>query len=110
METIQVQVSTDLARRLRPHVHELPQILEWGLRQVEQKEAVPPARRAAEVQREEVLAALRSTGLVVELDPAIAARYQVLAAQPLRTPVQVEGQPLSELIIRERGPEWTNEP
>jgi hypothetical protein len=33
METIQMQVSPNLAQRLRSHYHELPQILEWRVLQ-----------------------------------------------------------------------------
>jgi len=42
MPTIQVQVSAELAERLRPYYHDLPQILEWGLHQVEQESGAPP--------------------------------------------------------------------
>jgi len=103
METIQIQVSSELARRLRPYQSELPRILEWGLRRVEgETEAESPPTRA------DVLAALRSTGIVVELDPAIAARYRAGSDQQGRIPVRVEGKPLSEMIIEERDRQWTD--
>jgi hypothetical protein len=100
MEIIQIQVSSELARRLRPYQGELPRILEWGLRHVEREteiESAPPPTRA------DVLAALRSTGILVELDPVIAARYRAGLDQQGCTPVRVEGKPLSEMIIEERG-------
>ena len=105
METIQIQVSSELARRLRPHQRELPRILEWGLRRVEREteaETAPPPTRA------DVLAALRSTGILIELDPAIAARYRAGSNQQGRIPVRVEGKPLSEMIIEERDQQWAN--
>jgi hypothetical protein len=55
-----------------------------------------------------VLAALRSTGILVELDPTIAARYRASLDQQERTPVRVEGKPLSEMIIEERDQQWAN--
>lgn len=103
METIQIEVSSELARRLRPYQRELPRILEWGLRHVEVKTETEPAPTRADV-----LAALRSTGILVELDPAIAARYRAGLDQQGHIPVQVEGKPLSEMIIEERDRQWTN--
>jgi nucleotide-binding universal stress UspA family protein len=103
METIQIEVSSELARRLRPYQTELPRILEWGLRHVEVETGAEPAPTRADV-----LAALRSTGILVELDPAIAARYRAGSDQQGRIPVQVEGKPLSEMIIEERDRQWTN--
>ena len=104
-ETIQIQVPSELARRLRPYQRELPRILEWGLRRVEREtEAGAPSSPT----RTDVLAALRSTGILVELDPAIAARYRGGSNQQARIPVRVEGKPLSEMIIEERDRQWTD--
>jgi hypothetical protein len=105
MEIIQIQVSSELARRLRPYQRELPRILEWGLRRVErgtEAESAPPPTRT------DVLAALRSTGILVELDPAIAAQYRASLDQQEHTPVRVKGKPLSEMIIEERDRQWAN--
>jgi hypothetical protein len=105
METIQIQVSSELARRLHPYQSELPRILEWGLRHVEREteaESPFPPTRA------DVLAALRSTGILVELDPAIAARYRLGSDQQRRIPIRVKGKPLSEIIIEERGRQWAD--
>jgi hypothetical protein len=104
METIQIQVSSELARRLHPYQSELPRILEWGLRHIEREtEKVPtPPTRA------DVLATLRSTGILVELDPAIAARYRAGSDQQPRTPVRVKGKPLSEMVIEERNQQWAS--
>lgn len=41
METIEVQVSSELAEQLRPNHGQLPQILELGLRYLEQHQADP---------------------------------------------------------------------
>ena len=52
--------------------------------------------------RRRIAEALRSTGLVVELDSALAARYRANATEPRRTPIYVKGKPLSEVIVAER--------
>lgn len=105
METIQVQVPSELARRLRPYQGELPRILEWGLRHVEREtEAKSPALPP----RADVLAALRSTGILVELDPSIVARYRAGSDQQRSAPVWVKGKPLSEMIIEERSRQWAD--
>ena len=105
LETIQVRVSPELARRLRPYQSELPRILEWGLCRLEREtDAGPPTSTT----REEILTVLRSTGILVELDPSIAARYRAGSDQRRCTPVQVQGKPLSEMIIEERNRRWNN--
>jgi hypothetical protein len=104
-ETIQIQVPSELAQRLHPYRGELLRILEWGLRHVERE---TEAEYPRPLTRADVLAALRSTGILVELDPAIAARYQASPDQQGRTPVRVEGKPISEMIIEERNRQWTD--
>jgi hypothetical protein len=37
METIQIEVPSELARRLRPYQSELPRLLEWGLHYAEKE-------------------------------------------------------------------------
>jgi hypothetical protein len=112
METVQLEVSAELAQRLRVHPGKLAQILEWGLgvAEVKEQKAASAPIEAKSQTRRKVMGALRSTGLVVELDPTLAARYQVSATQPRRTPVYVKGKPLSGIIVAERGSEWHEEP
>ncbi|MBU0492512.1 MAG: hypothetical protein KKA73_19980 [Chloroflexi bacterium] len=108
VETIQIQVPTELVKRLRPHHDELPQILEWGLWYLEQVKSPHTAGLTEPPPRDRVLAALRSTGIVVALDPAIAARYRTHADQPRHTPVPVKGKPLSDMIVEERHRQWAD--
>jgi len=85
METIQVQIPSDLARRLEPHYRELPQILEWGLRHIE-------------AEQQQLTVALRQAGAIgPEQDQVI----QYLEAEPW-VPVQAGGQAASDIIIEER--------
>lgn len=93
METIRIEVSSELARRLRPYQSELPRILEWGLRRVEMehKPAAP----------NQIMAVLRQVGAVGP-EPAAISRY--LARQKIRAwkPIRATGKPASEVIIEER--------
>ena len=111
-ETIQVQVPSELARRLRLHSGDLPDILERGLRSMEGEAETssipPPSEPESTPDREQVLAALRSARILVDLDPAIAAKYVASTDQQERTPVKVDGTPLSELIIAERRQRWND--
>jgi hypothetical protein len=112
METIQVQVPSELARRLRLHYDDLLKILEWGLRCIEGEaegdSISSPGEPDSTPDREQVLAALRSTGMLVDLDPAIAVKYLASADQQHHTPVQVNGTPLSEMIVAERRQRWND--
>jgi hypothetical protein len=111
METVQLEAPVELAQRLQVHPGQLTQILEWGLRVAEtaaRKSATAPTEGKLPARRK-LLEALRSTGLVVELDATLATRYRAAAAQPRCTPVYVQGKPLSEVIIAERGPEWSED-
>ena len=107
METIQVEVSPELAARLRTHSSQLTQILEWGLHYVEAEEA--PEVKSASLERQRALEALRASGLLLKLDRSLAARYQAGVEIPRRTPIYVKGKPLSEIIVAERGPAWDEE-
>ena len=108
METIQLEIPVELAQRLQGSPDTLAQIIEWGLCVAEsmEKRAASPVIEAGAQERSKILEALRSTGLVVNLDSNLLARYQVDIERPRRTPVYIRGKPLSEIIVAERGPEW----
>ena len=107
METIQVEVSAELAERLRTHSNQLAQILELGLRCVEADE--PPKVKSSSFERQKTLDALYASGLLLNLDRTLAARYQAGTDTSRHTPVYVNGKPLSEMIVAERGPTWDEE-
>lgn len=94
METIQVQISSELAQRLRPHYGELPQILEWGLRQLEQNQT--KAER-----QQQVITILRQAGATGP-DPDTIAHYLAEQAAAPWAPLQTGGKPASEIIIEDR--------
>jgi hypothetical protein len=104
MEIIQVQVSSELAQRLRPYQSELPRILEWGLRHIEGEiEEKTGAELASETMalQTRVLAALRRAGAVGP-DPEEMAQYLAGSENQRWTPIQAGGKPASEMIIEER--------
>jgi hypothetical protein len=105
-------VPLELARRLRLHSDDLPEILERGLRSIEGEAETgstpPPSEPESTPDREQVLAALRSAGILVDLDPAIAVTYVTGADQQRHTPVKVDGTPLSEMIVAERRQRWND--
>ncbi len=107
METILVEVSPELAERLRTHSSQLTQILEWGLHYIEAEETLEI--KSVSLERQKTLDALRASGLLLDLDRTLAERYQAGAETLRRTPVFVKGKPLSEIIVAERGPAWDEE-
>ena len=101
METIQVNVSTRLARRLKPHSEELARILELGLRQIEETARAEPDTKDLAAQKQ-VVAALQQAGAVGPT-PEVTAQY--LAKRRARSwkPIATGGQPASQMIVEEKG-------
>ena len=104
METIQIQVSSELAWRLRPHQSEMSRILEWGLRRVEREirtktraESVPKAMAL----QKRVTAVLHQAGAVGPT-PEEVAQYLTRRENQSWMPLQAGGKPASEMIIEER--------
>ena len=94
METIQIQVSSELAQQLRPHYDQLPQILELGLRHLKQQQTAVEAYQRT-------MAVLQQVGAS---GPAIDTVAQYLAEQEADPwqPIEAGGQPASETIIAAR--------
>jgi hypothetical protein len=104
METIQIQVSSELAHRLRPYQNELPRILEWGLRYVEEVQTTEQDRQLkAEdlAELKEIVAVLRQAG-VTGPEPEVTAEYLATPENRSWKPIVAGGKPASELIIEER--------
>lgn len=95
METIQVQVSSELAQRLRPYQGELHRILEWGLRHLERE------KYDESVLQKQIVAALHQAGAVGP-DPATIVQYLTEQETHPWAPIQAGGKPASEMIIEER--------
>lgn len=95
MRTIELQVPDDLADRLAPYQEQLPVLLETGLR-VWQQEAQAANGSALQERIRHVLAA---SGRVRLPRPYPGGKPYVR-----RTPVPITGQPVSEIVIEQRGP------
>jgi len=93
MDTISLQISGDLARRLLPLKDRLPEIIELGLRYWSEQTELTPRQQAEKL--------WETTGLLVARDPA--ATYSTAPAHKRRTPIQAGGKPASEIIIEQRG-------
>jgi hypothetical protein len=95
VETIQIEVSSELARRLRPYQTKLPRILEWGLHHVEgETGAETGAESAPEAMswQKRVVAALRRAGAVGP-DPEEMAQYLAQRENQCWSPIQAGGKP-----------------
>jgi hypothetical protein len=103
METIQVNVPSELAQRLRPYQDEMPRILEYGLRYVEGKAEASPAKKAEleAIAIRQIIAVLRQAGAVGP-DPEVTAQYLAKRANRSWQPIVAGGKPASEMIVEER--------
>jgi len=104
METIQVNVPSELAQRLRPYQDEMPRILEYGLRYIEEKTEASPAKKAepeAIAAIRTIIAVLRQAGAVGP-DPEVTAQYLAKRANRSWQPIVAGGKPASEMIVEER--------
>ena len=92
---ITIEISDALAERLSPYREQLPQILELGLMNLQATAPRPDDLR------ERTLRVLMETGLI---QPLNLSRYiQRPRNRPRRTPLEIPGKPLSEIIIEQRG-------
>ncbi len=101
METVQIQVSSDLARRLRSYQNDLPLVLERVLRQIEQEKSIPHRTRESALQWR-ISAALRRAG-VRGADPDTVVRYLHSRENQEWEPIQAGGEPASELNTENPG-------
>ena len=93
MHTIQLELEEELAAKLVPYRDKLPEMLELGLEALQEREA-----RERQEERKRVLAVLGAAPQVsLPRPPNGDAPYT------RRSPVQITGQPVSEIVIAERG-------
>lgn len=93
MITISVQLTEELAERLRPIQDRLPEIIELGLRQWRKQPSLTPRQRVEQL--------WEAQGLV---EPAaLDGKCSQSTRRKQRTPIPAGGQPASELIIEQRG-------
>ena len=95
METIVLQIPSDLAEQIRPHRHELDRILRLGLSQLTAGET--------ESSRNRTLRAIQATGLIQPIAPGLVSQYAAARRRPRRPPLRLPGKPLNEIIVEQRG-------
>jgi len=93
MNTVQLELSDELAETLAPYHNKLPALLELGLREwLKREQQDPPALR------ERMLLVLTASGRVEAPRPYVGEKPYVR-----RTPVPITGKPISELVVEQRG-------
>jgi len=93
MHTIQLELEERLAAKLVPYRDKLPEMLELGLEAVQKREA-----RERQEERRRVLAVLGAAAQINLPEPPNGdAPYTRLS------PIEITGQPVSEIVIAERG-------
>ncbi|MEA3340815.1 MAG: hypothetical protein U9R15_12690 [Chloroflexota bacterium] len=93
MNTIQLELSDNLATTLTPYRDKLPTLLELGLREWLKREQQKPT-----VRRERMLWVLAASSRVEIPRPYIGEKPYIR-----RTPVPVTGKSVSELVVEQRG-------
>jgi len=93
MITIPVQLSEELAERVRPLQDRLPEIIELGLRQWRKQPTLTPRQRVEQL--------WEAQGLI---EPVVSSSDRSKKTRrKQQAPIPVGGQPASEIIIEQRG-------
>jgi len=105
METIQIQVTTELAQQLRFYQNELPRLLELGLSLLKTENIKPIQTETAHLmsfsKQEQTIKVLRRAGANGPQAKAIA-QYLAKPAVKNWQPIHASGQLASDMIIEER--------
>lgn len=93
MQTIQVKLRDKQAQKLAPYQDRLAELLDLGLEAWLERKT-----QQAHPEQEQQLQALAASGIVTLPQP-----YANDQPYRRRTPVPINGQPVSELVVEERG-------
>ena len=94
MVEVRVAIPDALAKELEQVRDRLPEILELGLRQLAVQEQPVSVRDLRQI--------LAQQGLLAELESLSPEEADVAAGPERLSPLQIEGRPVSELIVEER--------
>jgi len=100
METIEIQVPSELGQRLRPYQHDLARLLELGLRYLEENKPTQPEIEPDDEQKQ-LMNALRQAGTIGP-DISTTARYLAQPDNQNWRPIPAGGKPASQIIIEQR--------
>lgn len=96
-----IRLPGELHRRLETRAREKDQPLDQVLLEELEKGLQIEAEPA--IEQERVLEALHSTGLIQPISTELVQRYVSDPDSPRHKPLKIPGQPLSEVIIEQRG-------
>jgi len=96
-----IRLPGELHRRLETRAEEKGRPLDQVL--LEELEKVLEAEAEPTIKRERVLEALHSTGLIQPISTELVHKYVSDPDSPRQRPLKIPGQPLSEVIIEQRG-------
>ena len=96
MTDVTISISDELMEKLRPHLKELPRVLELGLQQMQ-----PALEEKPLSHRERIMHLLAAKG-VKPLDKSLLP--EGVLDCPRQRPLRIPGKPVSEIIIEQRGP------
>jgi hypothetical protein len=102
METVEIQVTKELAQQLRFYKNELPRLLELGLRFLKTERMTQPLIESTSLSlQEQTISVLRRAGAT---GPDAKSIVQYLAKPEMKTrqPIRAGGKPASDMIIEER--------
>jgi hypothetical protein len=94
MKIVQIEIPDELAEKLAPYQGNLSELLEIGLKE---RQARENQEQLALTQR--IRQALADSGLV-----RVPQTYSGDKPYERHTPVEIEGEPVSEIVIRQRDP------
>ncbi|MCB0207966.1 MAG: hypothetical protein KDJ52_01475 [Anaerolineae bacterium] len=100
METIEIEISSELYQRLRPYQKDLAHVLELGLGCLEEKPA-DLSDTVTSVSPEQIITVLHQAG-AVGADMATIVAHLSLPENKTWQPLQTSGEPASEIIIQQR--------
>jgi len=96
-----IRLSDKLHRRLETRAKEKDQPLDQVL--MEELENILETEAEPAIERDRVLEALHSTGLIQPISTDLVQRYVSDPHSPRQKPLKILGKPLSEVIIEQRG-------
>ena len=104
MTTVTLELPERLAAEVQKHRAEMPQVIEWGLAQLRtsqstSSESLTVHRARVVAERERIIQRLLASGLISSPLPS-----RRKTKRQRRPPIKIEGKPLSETIIEDRGP------
>ena len=98
MTDLTISVPDELMEKLRPHLDELPRVLELGVKQMGQADSTKTLS-----DRERIFRLLAAKGIAHPLDKNLLPAS--VLDHPRQKPLAILGKPVSEIVVEQRGPQ-----